>query len=59
MIVRSEQVDSIFITVKFEWFSECITPLIGTVHDCYTATISSNWSEIELHGVPFEDVTCP
>ena len=58
VVVRSEQVDSIFIAVKSEWFSEYITPLMGTVHDCYIATISNDWSEIELHGVTFEDITC-
>ena len=56
VVVRSEQVDSIFIAVKSEWFSEYITPLMGTVHDCYIATISNDWSEIDLHGVPFKDV---
>jgi len=58
VVVRSEQVDSIFIAVKSEWFSEYITPLIGTVHDCYIASISSDWSEIDLHGVPFDYVSC-
>ncbi len=58
VIVRSKQFDCIFIAVKSEWFSQYITPLIGTVHDCYIASISDDWSDINLHGVPFEDVSC-
>ena len=54
VVVRSEQVNCIFIAVKSECFFEYIIPLIGTVHDCYIATISNDWSEIDLHGVPFD-----
>ena len=46
VILHKDNENTYYIAVKSEWFKQYISPHCGTVHDCYIARVSENWSEI-------------
>ncbi len=50
--------ETYYIAVRSEWFSTYISSCLGTVHDCYIAKISNDWTSIaplDLADVPTSD----